>query len=71
MRLYGNWKVDDDTRVYVEGIFADVTDDDDTYLPRPIDRNFGDFLNAFVDCGLTNAARFASAGRNCSMVPSD
>ena len=37
------------TRVYVEGIYADVTDDDETFRPRPIDRNFGDFLNAFVD----------------------
>jgi hypothetical protein len=49
VRLYSNWKANDCTRVYVEGIFADVTDDDGTYLPRPIDRNFGDFLNAFVD----------------------
>ncbi len=49
MRLYTNWKANDCTRFYVEGIFADVTDDDGTYLPRPIDRNFGDFLNAFID----------------------
>ncbi len=49
VRLYTNWKANDATRVYVEGIFADVTDDGGTYLPRPIDRNFGDFLNAFVD----------------------
>jgi hypothetical protein len=52
MRLYGNWKVSDETRVYVEGIFAEVTDDDDTYLPRPIDVNCGDFLNAFIDYRL-------------------
>ena len=49
VRLYTNWKANDFTRVYVEGIFADVTDDDGTYQPRPIDRNFGDFLNAFID----------------------
>ncbi|MCC7475384.1 MAG: hypothetical protein IT425_08315, partial [Pirellulales bacterium] len=49
VRLYTNWKIDDCTRFYVEGIYADVTDDDGTYLPRSIDRNFGDFLNAFVD----------------------
>ena len=49
MRLYSNWKPHEHARVYVEGIFADVTDDDDTYAPRPIDRNYGDFLNAFVD----------------------
>jgi hypothetical protein len=51
-RLYGNWKVSDETRMYVEGIFAEVTDDSGTYLPRPIDINCGDFLNAFVDCSL-------------------
>ena len=51
-RLYGNWQASDDTRVYVEGIFAEVTDDNGTYLPRPIDINCGDFLNAFVDCNL-------------------
>ncbi len=55
VRLYTNWKANDCTRVYVEGIFADVTDDDDTYMPRPIDRNYGDFLNAFVDLGLTDS----------------
>jgi hypothetical protein len=49
LRLYTNWKANERTRVYVEGIYADVTDDDETFLPRPIDRNFGDFLNAFVD----------------------
>ena len=49
VRLYSNWKASDCTRVYVEGIFADVTDDNGTYMPRPIDRNFGDFLNAFID----------------------
>ncbi len=54
-RLYGNWRVSESTRVYVEGIFAEVTDDNDTYLPRPIDTNCGDFLNAFVDCQLDEA----------------
>lgn len=56
LRLYGNWKLSDDARLYVEGILADVTDDDGTYAPRPIDRNFGDFLNAFLDLGLTDCA---------------
>jgi hypothetical protein len=60
LRLYGNWKVDDGIRIYCEGIFADVSDDEHTYLPRPIDRNYGDFLNLFVDLGLTDSltARF-------------
>lgn len=52
MRLYGNWKATDSTRVYIEGIFAEVTDDNGTYLPRPIDVNCGDFLNAFIDYDL-------------------
>lgn len=51
-RLYGNWVVDDSTRFYVEGIFAEVTDDGGTYLPRPIDINCGDFLNGFIDYDL-------------------
>jgi hypothetical protein len=51
-RLYGNWQVSDETRMYVEGIFAEVTDENGTYLPRPIDINCGDFLNAFIDCSL-------------------
>jgi Alginate export len=55
MRLYGNWKASDHLRFFCEGIFADVTDDAHTYLPRPIDRNFGDFLNAFVDVGITDS----------------
>ena len=49
LRLYGNWRPSEAMRIYVEGIFADVTDDDGTYLPRPIDRNHGDFLNGFID----------------------
>ena len=52
VRLYGNWKANDCTRVYVEGIFAEVTDDNGTYLPRPIDINCGDFLNGFIDYKL-------------------
>ena len=52
VRLYGNWQANDSTRVYVEGIFAEVTDDDGTYLPRPIDINCGDFLNGFIDYEL-------------------
>jgi hypothetical protein len=56
LRLYTNWKVADNLRIYQEGIFADVSDDDGTYLPRNIDRNYGDFLNLFVDLGVTEDA---------------
>ena len=55
LRLYGNWKCDDRTRVFVEGILADVTTDDGTYMPRIIDRNFGDFLNGFIDYALDDS----------------
>jgi len=48
LRLYTNWQISDRVRFYGEGIYADVTKDDD-YIPRPIDRNFGDFLNLFFD----------------------
>jgi len=55
LRLYGNWRASERLRIFCEGILADVTDDDHTYLPRPIDRNFGDFLNLFVDVVLTDS----------------
>jgi hypothetical protein len=47
-RLYTNWKINDRIRFYVEGIFAYTSDDDGSYQPRGIDRNFGDFLNGFA-----------------------
>jgi hypothetical protein len=53
LRLYTNWKANDWLRVYIEGIYADVTREDD-YVPRNIDRNHGDLLNAFVDVGVTD-----------------
>lgn len=54
VRLYSNWRATHNLRIYAEGIFADVTDDEHTYQPRPIDRNYGDFLNLFADVGLTD-----------------
>lgn len=53
LRLYGNWKVSDNLRVFVEGISANQTGND-LYVPRPIDTNYGDLLNAFVDAKLTD-----------------
>lgn len=53
VRLYSNWKVCDDLRFYCEAIYADVTTDNGQYAPRPIDDNFGDLLNCFVDVGIT------------------
>ena len=61
-RLYSNWKVCDNLRFYCEGIYADVTDDGGQYAPRPIDDNFGDLLNCFVDVGLTDNLK-ARVGR--------
>ena len=54
LRLYTNWQVNELFRVFAEGIFADVTDDNGTYNPRGIDRNHGDFLNLFVDVKMTD-----------------
>ena len=51
LRLYGNWKANDHVRVFVEGILADAGANT-AYLPRPIDENWGDLLNAFVDVKL-------------------
>lgn len=53
LRTYANWKLNDQFRFYAEGIFADASDDNGTYIPRAIDRNWGDFLNLFVDLGIT------------------
>ena len=55
LRLYSNWKVNDAVRFYGEGILADASDDNGTYFPRAIDRNWGDFLNLFVDLKLTDS----------------
>ncbi|QEG36749.1 alginate export family protein [Bythopirellula goksoeyrii] len=52
VRLYSNWQVNDHLRFYVEGIDAQVAAANSAYIPRPIDRNFGDFLNLFVDLKL-------------------
>lgn len=54
LRLYGNWQISDRLRFYAEGIYADVSGDED-YAPRPIDENFGDFLNLFFDISLTDS----------------
>ena len=57
LRLYTNWKMNDWARFYAEGIVADAASDDD-YVPRPIDRNYGDFLNLFFDVKLTDSTTF-------------
>jgi hypothetical protein len=56
LRLYTNWQANDWLRIYQEGIFAEASDDDGTYLPRPIDRNYGDFLNLFAEVKLLDEA---------------
>ncbi len=56
LRLYSNWQVNDAVRFYGEAILADASDDNGTYYPRGIDRNWGDFLNLFVDLKMTDNA---------------
>jgi hypothetical protein len=53
MRLYTNWQANEWLRVYAEGIAADALANS-RYVPRPIDRNSGDFLNLFFDVKLTD-----------------
>ena len=53
LRLYADFKATDRLRFFVEGIYADTISPDDQYIPRGIDRNYGDFLNAFADVKLT------------------
>lgn len=54
LRLYSNWQISDNVRFFAEGIYADVSGDED-YIPRPIDENFGDMLNLFVDLRVTDS----------------
>jgi len=54
-RLYADWKATDRLRFYAEGIYADTIDRDDQYIPRGIDRNYGDLLNLFADVKLTDS----------------
>ncbi len=58
LRLYTNWKINDWARFYAEGIVADVAEDEADYVPRGIDRNYGDFLNLFFDIKLTDSTTF-------------
>lgn len=53
LRLYHNWQLNDNVRIFTEGIIADV-DGNSAYLPRGIDENRTDFLNLFVDLKLTD-----------------
>ena len=54
LRLYGDWKVNDRLRLYVEGIHAGIVTSNTEYVPRPIDQNFGDLLNLFADVKICN-----------------
>ena len=55
LRLYTNWQLSDNLRVYVEGIYAGLGAAQDDYIPRTIDENYGDLLNCFVDAKLTDS----------------
>lgn len=54
VRAYADYKATDRLRFFAEGIYADTLDRDDQYIPRGIDRNFGDFLNLFVDAKISD-----------------
>ena len=51
LRMYANYQMNDFLRFYVEGIYADSYGE--SFPPRAIDVNNGDFLNLFVDANLT------------------
>ncbi|MEP3480931.1 MAG: alginate export family protein [Fuerstiella sp.] len=53
LRLYHNWQLNDNVRIFTEGIIADV-DGNAAFLPRGIDENRTDFLNLFVDFKLND-----------------
>ncbi len=52
LRLYADWKVNNNIRFFAEGIYADVLRGNDEYIERAIDSNRGDFLNLFADINL-------------------
>ncbi len=54
LRLYTNWSVNDRLRIFTEAILAEASDDGGNYIPRGIDRNYGDFLNVFADLKVTD-----------------
>lgn len=55
LRLYTNWKLSDEVRFFAEGIYAEGSNDNGNFAPRPIDRNYGDFINLFADLQLTDS----------------
>lgn len=55
LRLYADWKVNNNLRFFAEGIYADVIRGNDEYVNRGIDSNRGDFLNLFADVKLTES----------------
>ncbi len=52
LRLFGNYKVNDWLRFYIEGLYADSSFE--RLPPRVIDQNFVDFQNVLVDVKLTD-----------------
>lgn len=54
LRLYADYQATDRLRFFAEGIYADIIDSNEEYIPRPIDRNRGDFLNLFADLKVTD-----------------
>ena len=54
LRLFADYKVSDRLRLYAEGIYADTSHRNDEYIPRGIDRNYGDFLNLFADVQISD-----------------
>jgi hypothetical protein len=54
LRLYTDVKMTENIRFFCEGIYADVLTANPEYIPRIIDRNYGDFLNLFFDVKLTD-----------------
>lgn len=54
LRLFADYRVNDRLRFYAEGIYADTLYRNDEYIPRGIDRNFGDFQNLFADIQITD-----------------
>lgn len=55
IRLFGDWHINNHTRVFAEGLYADLAGSSDGYRPRVNERNRGDILNLFIDMKISDS----------------
>jgi len=60
--LFADYRVNHRLRFYAEGLFAESTFQH--LAPRRIDKNFGDFSNAFIDFQINDNLLFRAGRQN-------